>query len=281
VPEGDTVYQAARLLHHALAGRVLSVSDFRVPRYATADLTGRSVLEVVPRGKHLLMRCSGGTTVHSHLRMEGAWRTFAAGEPRRGGPDWQIRVVLGNAQHVAIGYRLPVLDILRTADESTVVGHLGPDVLGPDWDLDRVLANAIARPEREVGMVLLDQTVLAGLGNVYRIEACFVAGVSPWTRVGDVPNLDRLVNRARQMIVANADRHRRATTGSTRPGEDLWVYGRDRRPCRRCTAAIRVAGQAPSDAPEEGRVTYWCPHCQRGPAPVGSPGDLGGTRRWS
>jgi endonuclease-8 len=277
VPEGDTVYQAAPRLHQALAGQVLSVSDFRVPRYATVDLTGSTVLEVVPRGKHLLTRCSGGITVHSHLRMEGSWRTFAAGEPWRGGPTWQIRVVLGNARHVAVGYRLPVLDILRTADEPAVVGHLGPDVLGQDWDLDRVLAGALARPEREIGMVLLDQTVLAGLGNIYRIEACFVAGVSPWTRVGEVPDLERLVNRARQMILANADRPRRVTTGSMRPGEDLWAYGRGRRPCRRCGTAIRTAEQAPSDAPEEGRVTYWCPRCQRGPAPVGSPGGVGGA----
>ena len=271
MPEGDTVYQAARRLQHALAGRVLSMSDFRVPRYATADLTGRAVLEVVPRGKHLLMRCSGGVTVHSHLRMEGAWRTFATGEPWRGGPAWQIRAVLGNEQHVAVGYRLPVLDILRTADEAAVVGHLGPDVLGPDWDLDRVLMGALARPERAIGTVLLDQTVLAGLGNIYRIEACFVAGLSPWTKVGDVPDLAGLIDRARQMIAANADRPMRVTTGSARPGEQLWVYGRGRRPCRRCGTVIRVAEQTPSDAPEEGRVTYWCPRCQRGPAPSAQP----------
>jgi len=268
VPEGDTVYQAAGRLHRVLAGQVLSVSDFRVPRYATVDLTGSTVLEVVPRGKHLLMRCSSGITVHSHLRMEGSWRTFAAGEPWRGGPGWEIRVVLGNARHVAVGYRLPVLDVLKTVEESAVVGHLGPDVLGPDWDLDQVVANALARPEREIGAVLLDQTVLAGLGNVYRIEACFVAGVSPWTPVSEVPDLTGLVSGARRMIAINADRTRRVTTGSTRLGEDLWVYGRGRRPCRRCGTAIRRAGAPPSDASAEGRLTYWCPRCQPGPAPT-------------
>jgi len=281
VPEGDTVRQAARRLHQALAGQILSVTDFRVPRYATADLTGRTVLEVVPRGKHLLTRCSGDVTVHSHLRMDGSWRTFAAGEPWRGGPDWQIRAVLGNARHVAVGYRLPVLDILRTADESAVVGHLGPDVLGPDWDLSRVLVSALARPEREIGTVLLDQTVLAGLGNVYRIEACFLAGVSPWTRVGDVPDLEGLIGRARQLIVANADRPRRVTTGSARPGEQFWVYGRARRPCRRCGTAIRSAEQAGADAPAQARVTSWCPRCQPGPAPTGPAADLGGRPRRS
>ncbi len=278
MPEGDTVYQAARRLHRALAGQVLSVSDFRVPRYATADLTGRTVDEVVPRGKHLLMRCSGGVTVHSHLRMDGAWRVFATGEPWHGGPGWQIRAVLGNARQVAVGFRLPVLDVLRTADEAAVVGHLGPDVLGPDWDPARALANASARPEREIGAVLLDQAVLAGLGNVYRIEACFVAGVSPWTPICAVPDLGKLLDRARQLIVVNADRSRRVTTGSSRPGEELWVYGRARRPCRRCGTPIRLAEQAPTDAPEEGRVTYWCPRCQPGPAPAASPRAAGRAR---
>jgi len=194
------------------------VSDFRVPRQATVDLTGRTVLEVVPRGKH--------------LRMQGAWRTFAAGEPARGGPDWQIRVVLGNEWHVAVGYRLPVLDILPTADESTVVGHLGPDVLGPDWDPDRVMAGSLARPERELGTVLLDQTVLAGLGNVYRIEACFVAGAAvgvcprsaavasvryghPYGRAGTV---GRLRGRARHLLVPALPMR----AGASGPAESVW-----------------------------------------------------------
>nr|MDT0666448.1 DNA-formamidopyrimidine glycosylase family protein [Micromonospora sp. DSM 115978] len=104
MPEGDSVLRAARRLHAALAGRVLLRSDFRVPRFATADLTGSTVLDVTPRGKHLLARCSDGTTVHSHLRMDGAWRTFTVGDPWRGGPDWQIRVVLATDAHVAVGY---------------------------------------------------------------------------------------------------------------------------------------------------------------------------------
>lgn len=134
MPEGDSIRRAAARLHTALAGRALVRSDLRVPRLATADLTGRTTLEVVPRGKHLLHRVEGGLTLHSHLRMDGSWRVFGPGEPWRGGPEHQIRAVLATASHTAVGYRLPVLELLRTAEEDRAVGHLGPDLLGPDWD---------------------------------------------------------------------------------------------------------------------------------------------------
>ncbi|WP_307824471.1 DNA-formamidopyrimidine glycosylase family protein, partial [Streptomyces sp. MBT58] len=134
MPEGDTVLQTAARLHAALAGRVLTHADLRVPRFATSDLSGRTVLDVTARGKHLLTRIEGGLTLHSHLRMDGAWRVYAPGERWRGGPGHQIRAVLTNADHTAVGYRLPVLELLRTNEESKAVGHLGPDLLGPDWD---------------------------------------------------------------------------------------------------------------------------------------------------
>ncbi|MFC7471195.1 DNA-formamidopyrimidine glycosylase family protein [Actinomadura keratinilytica] len=137
MPEGDTVHQAAGRLHQALAGQELTVSDLRVPRLATVDLTGRTVLEVVARGKHLLTRLEGGLTLHSHLRMDGSWRIFAPGERWRGGPGHQIRAVLGTASRTAVGYRLPVLELLRTPAEDEAVGHLGPDLLGPDWSPPR------------------------------------------------------------------------------------------------------------------------------------------------
>lgn len=135
MPEGDTVWQTAKRLHTALAGEMLTVSDFRVPRYATVDLTGRTVLDVTPRGKHLLTRIEGGLTVHTHLGMEGSWKVFADQERWTGGPAHQIRVVLAAADarpgRTAVGYRLPVLDLLRTTEEHRAVGHLGPDLLGP------------------------------------------------------------------------------------------------------------------------------------------------------
>ena len=146
MPEGDTVWQAARRLHDALAGKVLTRCDLRVPKYATADLTGRTVLDVTARGKHLLTRIEGGLTLHSHLRMDGAWKIYANGQRWTGGPAHQIRAILGAADRTAVGYRLPVLELLRTADEQQAVGHLGPDLLGPDWDAERALANLARGP---------------------------------------------------------------------------------------------------------------------------------------
>lgn len=148
MPEGDTVLQTATRLHQALAGQVLTRSDLRVPRFATADLSGRTVLDVTPRGKHLLTRIEGGLTLHSHLRMDGAWRVYAPDERWRGGPGHQIRAILANAEHTAVGYRLPVLELLRTSEEDRAVGHLGPDLLGPDWDPGRALDRLLAAPER-------------------------------------------------------------------------------------------------------------------------------------
>jgi endonuclease-8 len=200
--------------------------------------------------------------------MDGTWRVFPPGARWRGGPGWQARVVLANAECEAVGFRLPVVQLVRTADEHRVVGHLGPDVLGEDWDLDRVVAVLRSAPDAEIGTALLDQRVLAGLGNIYRIEACFLAGVTPWTKVGEVADLRGLVDRAQRMIVANLDRPERATTGSQRRGEQFWVYGRAGRACRRCGTPVRTHDQAPAHAPEQARVTMWCPHCQRGPAPA-------------
>ena len=168
MPEGDTVWLAGQRLHDALAGRALTTSDFRVPQLATTDLTGRDVLEVISRGKHLLTRVEGGLTLHTHFRMDGTWHLYRPGEQRRGGPDWQVRVVLANAEWEAVGYRLPVVELLETADEHRAVGHLGPDLLGPDWSTDEAVRRLRADPGREIGMALLDQRNLAGLGNLYQ-----------------------------------------------------------------------------------------------------------------
>ncbi|MFE6903370.1 Fpg/Nei family DNA glycosylase [Streptomyces sp. NPDC057717] len=266
MPEGDTVLQTARRLHTALAGQVLIRSDLRVPRFATADLTGRTVLDVTPRGKHLLTRIEGGLTLHSHLRMDGSWKVYAPGERWTGGPGHQIRAVLGNATRTAVGYRLPVLELLRTADETKVVGHLGPDLLGPDWDAGTALLNLLRDPARPLGEALLDQRNLAGIGNVYKSELCFLLQVTPWLPVGDLPaeTAARLPELAKKLLEANRDRPARVTTGSGRPGQRLYVYGRAPRPCLRCRTPIRVADQG--DASRE-RPTYWCPSCQHGPTP--------------
>jgi endonuclease-8 len=272
MPEGDTVWQAARRLHDALAGRVLTRSDFRVPAYATVDLAGRTVLDTVARGKHLLTRIEGGLTLHSHLRMDGAWKVYGSGESWKGGPAHQIRIVLATAGRSAVGYRLPVLELLPTAQESQAVGHLGPDLLGADWDPERALANLLADPARPLGEALLDQRILAGIGNVYKSELCFLLGVTPWLAVGSLPaeQASQLPGLAKKLLEANRDRAIRQTTGLRAPR--LFVYGRAPRPCLRCGTSLRVADQG--DGSQE-RPTYWCPVCQRGPAPP-----PGSAQRW-
>ncbi|WP_217237496.1 Fpg/Nei family DNA glycosylase [Streptomyces sp. AC555_RSS877] len=265
MPEGDTVWQAAKRLHGALAGKVLTRSDLRVPKFATADLTGRTVLEVAPRGKHLLTRIEGGLTLHSHLRMDGTWKVYANAQRWTGGPTHQIRVILGTLDRTAVGYRLPVLELLRTPDEHRAVGHLGPDLLGADWNPDQALANLLADPARPLGEALLDQRNLAGIGNVYKSELCFLLGVTPWLPVGALPaaRAAQLPALAKKLLEANRDRPIRTTTG--RRGQDLFVYGRAPRPCLRCHTPVRVADQG--DGSRE-RPTYWCPTCQPGPAPT-------------
>ena len=265
MPEGDTVWQAARRLHVALAGQVLTRSDLRVPQHATADLTGRAVLDVTPRGKHLLTRIEGGLTLHSHLRMDGSWKVYETGRRWSGGPAHQIRVILGTTDRTAVGYRLPVLELLRTTDEARAVGHLGPDLLGPDWDPGKALANLLRDPDRPLGEALLDQRNLAGIGNVYKSELCFLLGVTPWLPVGALPadRAAKLPALAQRLLEANRDRPVRTTTG--RRGQDLFVYGRAARPCLRCGTPVRAADQG--DGSRE-RPTYWCPACQPGPAPA-------------
>ncbi|MEV0266868.1 DNA-formamidopyrimidine glycosylase family protein [Streptomyces sp. NPDC050617] len=263
MPEGDTVWRSAHRLHQALAGHRLVRCDLRVPRLATSDLTGRLVTDVTARGKHLLTRVEGGLTLHSHLRMEGSWQIYAPGDRWRGGPEHQIRAILGAADRTAVGYRLPVLDLLRTADEPKAVGHLGPDLLGPDWDPEEALRRLLADPARAVGEAMLDQRNLAGIGNVYKSELCFLLRVSPWLPMGRLPAPERLPALARKLLDVNKSRPSRVTTADPHPDRRLWVYGRAGRPCLRCATPVRVADQGSGG---QERLTYWCPHCQPEPA---------------
>jgi endonuclease VIII len=258
MPEGDMVWLTARRLHEALAGRVLTRSDVRVPRYATTDLTGRAATEAVARGKHLLIRVEGGITVHTHLRMDGSWRIRPTRD--RIAPSHRIRLVLANDIWQAVGYQLGIVEILPTAREASVVGHLGPDLLGPDWDPAQAARRLRAAPARAVGEALLDQRNLAGIGNLFLTEMLFLQGISPWRPVGEVADLDALVELGRRLLEANKDRAGQVTTGVRRRGEEVWVYGRAGQPCRRCGTRISRAEQG--DHGEE-RVRFWCPHCQR------------------
>jgi endonuclease-8 len=268
MPEGDTVWLAGRRLHDALAGRVLTTSDFRLPALATTDLTGRQVLEVVSRGKHLLTRVEGGLTLHTHFRMDGTWHLYRPGSQWTGGPTWQIRAILANEEWEAVGYRLPVIDLLSSADEHQVIGHLGPDLLGEDWNEVEVLRRLRDHPQREIGPALLDQRNVAGIGNLYKAEVLFLSGITPWTRVIAAGDLGGVLRRAHRLLNANTSHWQQSTTGSLRKGEQHWVFERAGRPCRRCGTRIRMAPQPEADHPEQARISYWCPNCQRGPAPL-------------
>lgn len=257
MPEGDTVFHTAAALREALAGRTLTRCDVRVPSYADVDLTGSRVDEVISRGKHLFIRVGPGS-IHSHLKMDGSWRITPRGRPPR--PDHKIRILLEAGDIAVAGVDLGVLEILERGHDMDAVAHLGPDLLGPDWDARRAAANLVADADRPLAAALLDQRAMAGVGNVYCNELCFLFGRLPTSPVSTLTDPVRLAQRARDMLWANRLRWSRTTTGDTRPNRRLWVYGRGGEPCRRCGASVLRAGQ--SELTGE-RVSYWCPSCQR------------------
>lgn len=267
MPEGDSVWRAARRLDRGLAGRRIVRSDFRVPQLATADLSGRTVLGTDTHGKHLLTRFDDGTTLHTHLRMDGEWTVLRPGRrlPSRLAGD--IRVLLATEDdRQGLALRVPVVELVRTRDEPRLVGHLGPDPLRDDWDLDEAERRLAAHPSRPLAAALLDQRTVAGLGNLWVNELLFVRGHSPWTAAGDVDRraLLRMATRMlRQSIRVRGDGQ--VTTGNPRPGEEHWVYGRSGQPCRRCRTPIQYLPERAGDP--ERRATWWCPHCQPGPGP--------------
>jgi endonuclease-8 len=259
MPEGDTVWLTAHRLHQALAGREVTVFDLRVPALATADLRGRVVEAVLARGKHLLTRFDGEVTLHSHLRMDGSWYLTRAGERARRHPEHTIRALVGNADWLATGYRVHDLRIVTRAGEAELVGHLGPDLLGPDWDPALAVTNLRRVADVPIGEALLDQRNLAGIGNLYKCEVLFVEHLNPWTPSGDVAGPDRLVRTAQRLLRANRDHPEQTTTGYPDRGRAHWVYERAGEACLRCRTPIRRADQG---APPRARSTYWCPTCQ-------------------
>ena len=203
MPEGDTVFRQAAVLHAALGGKVLTASDFRVPSYATVDLSGRTVQRVIARGKHLLMQF-GDLTVHSHLKMEGTWHVYPR-DAQGGRPQWRrpahtARCVLRTQDHEAVGFSLGELDIFSPTEEQERLGHLGPDLLGPDWDPAEATRRLLSAPQRSIGVALLDQRNLAGVGNVFRSEICFLAGILPTRPVAEVANLARVIELSEKLL---------------------------------------------------------------------------------
>ncbi len=275
MPEGDTVWNTAQVLARGIGGATLRASQFRVPTLATTDLAGWWIAESTCRGKHLLLRLTapqGGTmtaggvsavTLHSHLRMDGSWRVFGPGQRWSGGPAHTIRVVLRTDTAVAVGYHLHELALVPTVAEDRLVGHLGPDLLGADWDPVEAVRRLRAAPDRPIAEALLDQRNLAGIGNLYKSEALFLHGVSPWTPVSNVDELPRLVDRLHRLLTANRGRWTQSTTGSLHRGGTTYVFERTGLPCRRCGTPVRRKRQGE-------RITYWCPGCQPGDAPAGT-----------
>lgn len=263
MPEGDTVYLAGRRLADALGGQRLIRGELRHPRLVEHDLAGLTVTEVRSVGKHLFTRFDDGRSLHTHFRMDGAWHLYRPGQRWRR-PGHQARAVLTTQDRVAVGFCLHDMALLATGDEQRLVGHLGPDLLNPDWDGDDAAHAAKRLSEHgdvEIGIALLDQRIMAGVGNLYKTEICFLLGVSPWTPVRDV-DPDAVVALARQLLLANADRPQQSTTGELARGRQHWVFERGGKPCRRCAAKVISTLQGDDIY---ARYTYFCPRCQPGP----------------
>ncbi|MCZ2402825.1 Fpg/Nei family DNA glycosylase [Paenarthrobacter sp. Z7-10] len=271
MPEGDNVWRDAKLLGAALTGRQLVRCDIRVPKYATVDFSGSMVDAVRSRGKHLLISVAGHL-IHSHLKMEGVWHVYPGGprSPQKWRrPAYTARCILGTDAATAVGFSLGLLEVLTPEQEREAVGHLGPDLLGADWDAAEAVRRLAAQPGRSIGTALLDQRNLAGIGNIYRNELCFLAGVHPAATVQQVQKLERLeriVDTAKRLLEANKDRPRSTTGLPARGDAAVWVYRREGKPCKRCGTYIRhgTLGESlrPGQAEQRLRDIYFCPRCQ-------------------
>ncbi|MGC4154523.1 MAG: DNA-formamidopyrimidine glycosylase family protein [Propionicimonas sp.] len=300
MPEGDAVWRTAHRLDDALSGRRLLDADLRWPGISTARLAGLTVTETVPRGKHILTRLDSGWTLHSHLRMDGSWvvRRTRGGDGRRASsqagtigqrmsgrrPESMgggfVRAVLVGTEYTAIGVDLGMLDLVRTREEHTLVGHLGPDLLDPGFDAERAVANLTAA-DGTIGAALLDQTNLAGIGTIWASETLFAERMPPWRPATALPAsaLAALVERARRFLTASIQRATPSSTGLTQYGRNTYVHGRSGRACRRCGGTVRVA---PIGPPLRERPMFYCPGCQGGLEPTDSGrtlGPLGSGRR--
>jgi endonuclease-8 len=278
VPEGDTIARAARRLHAALAGR--TVARFETPLASLMSLpvpgpvAGRRVERVEPRGKHLLVILSGDLILHTHMRMHGSWHVYAPGERWRQ-PRSQMRLLMETDLAHAVGFRVPVAEWLTAGSlaRHAVLRALGPDLLVPVFDAEGVVARMRQAGDLPLADVLLDQRVMAGVGNVIKSEVLFAARLHPFDPVAACAGteLRALVGVARRLLAINAaDRpgsSGRRTTGRLHPDEQLWVYGRTGKPCFRCGASIEMRRTGP-----DARATYWCRRCQppRAPSPEGA-----------
>jgi endonuclease VIII len=273
MPEGDTIYRAARTLHRALAGKRIVRFESVLPHltriHEDAPLTGRTVEGVRASGKHILMTFEGGLLLRTHMRMNGSWHIYRPGE-RWQRPRHAMRIVIATGDFVAVGFDIPVAEMLRTRElaRHAELRGLGPDLLGDDFDGTEAARRIRARSGSEIADVLLNQRVLAGIGNVYKSEVLFSCRLNPFATVDSLTDdeIACLVATARKFLQANVTEQLpamttytgfRRTTRRSDPGERLWVYGRAGDPCRRCANPISMRPQG-----RDARLTYWCSRCQ-------------------
>lgn len=259
MPEGDVVLRTARRLTQALADGPLVRAELRWPSVAGVDLVGRRVLESVNHGKHLLTRLDDGRTLHTHLRMEGTWRIGRTRRPPEPWPQHTVRVVLGTSRWTCAGIKLGMVDLVPTAKERDVIGHLGPNLMADEVDLATAAANLRAQGARAIGEVLLDQRVAAGIGTVYAAETLWRHEINPWRPAAYVEDPEAVLGTAARIMRRSADAPMITATGDPRPGHGTVAYGRGDRPCLRCGTTMKDGrlGLPPTD-----RITYWCPRCQ-------------------
>ncbi|MGE5361837.1 MAG: DNA-formamidopyrimidine glycosylase family protein [Bacteroidales bacterium] len=268
MPEGDTIFRTAQTLQRALAGRVVTRFESALPALTRVDedapIAGRTVVAVRSLGKHLLVEFSGGLALRTHMRMNGTWHIYRPAE-RWQRPRVAMRVVIETDEWVAVGFNVPVAEFLRTRDLARhhELARLGPDLLADEFDEQAITARLrTIGGGRPVGDALLDQRIMAGVGNVYKSEALFVCGIEPWKAVSALSDeqASYLVRTSRDLLKANVAptaRGARRTTRALNPESRLWVYGRGGRPCRRCGTPIACEARG-----ESARLTYWCPKCQ-------------------
>jgi endonuclease VIII len=262
MPEGDTIFKAAATLRRALLGKVIISAESPTPKrfgqWPISRLVGTTVEKVEPRGKHLLISFSNRLVLHTHLQMAGSWHIYRKGERWRRS-RYLARVVLQTADFDAVCFSAPTVELLSEAEvqRHQPMQALGPDLLAGDFDSGAARERLKALPTAEIGPALLEQRALAGIGNVYKSELLFLGGVDPFSRVADLSDemLDHLIVQAQRLLRANVGTRQRVTTGVERLGAELWVYGRQGRPSRRCGTEIQMTRQA-------GRSTYWCAECQ-------------------
>jgi endonuclease-8 len=289
MPEGDTIYRSARALQKAIGGKVVTGFDTGLAKLASVNdntpLTGRTVERVTSHGKWLLIYFSGDLILVTHMLMSGTWHLYRTGEKWWMGRD-RMRAVIQTADWQAVAFNVPVADFYtaRTLERNSQMPKLGPDVLSADFTVEtgveRLRQHGLANPDAEIGVVLLNQRVLAGLGNVYKSEVPFTAGVNPFRAMRTITpkELDVMAEVSQRYMQANildgsgdgiiTYSGNRRTTHSGNREERLWVYGRQGQECRRCGAKIMMRKQG-----EQARSTYWCPECQPWIAPAGTPAE--------